>query len=117
MQGYPFMIFAYKAVDEILFLGDLKAAQQSYRKAAEWAEARGDEEGLFVAKLYHDTIKFLATNPDSSVTQVSGWSMILKRNNDPKIQKYAIQKIEQLGGEVIISADGDITVKPPKKDV
>ena len=117
MQGYPFMIFAYKAVDEILFLGDLVAAQKSYSKAADWAKARNDEVGNKLAQLYRNTIKFLATNPDSSHTQVSGWSMVLKRNNDPKIQKYAIQKIEELGGEVVISADGEITVKPPKKDV
>ena len=117
MQNYPFTIFAYKAVDEILFLGDLEAAQESYKKAAQWAEIRDDEIGNHVVKLYRDTIKFLGTNPDSSLTQVSGWSMILERNNDPRIQKHAIQKIRELGGEVIITADGEVTVKPPKKDV
>ena len=116
MQGYPFTVFAYKAVDEIIFLGDLKAAKESYQTAAKWADFRNDESGNHVAKLYRNTIKFLNTNPDSSVTQVSGWSMILERNNDPKIRKYAMQKIEELGGEVIITADGQITVKPPKKD-
>jgi len=117
MKDYTFMIFSYKAVDEILFLGDLKAAIQSYSTAAEWAEQRNDKIGDHVANLYRNTIKFLATNPDSSSTQVSGWYMILQRNNDPRIQKYAIQKIEDLGGEVIMDSDGQITVKPPKKDV
>lgn len=116
MHDYPFMVFAYKAVDEILFLGDLKAARESYRKAAEWAEMRNDKEGDHVAKLYRDTIKFLATNPDSSFTQVSGWATVLRRNNDPKIQKHAIEKIEELGGKVTVDENGDITVKPPKRD-
>lgn len=117
MPNYPFMILAYKAVDEILFLGDLEAAQASYEKAAKWAKKRNDEIGDKVAKLYQDTVAFLATNPDSTITQFSGWMMILDRNNDPKIRKYAMQKIRELGGEVTINADGNITVKPPKKDV
>ena len=117
MENYPFMVLAYKAVDEILFLGDLEAAKNSYTKAAQWAEKSNDEVGDKVAKLYRNTVKFLATNPDPTITQVSGWSLILERNNDPKIQKYAMQKIRELGGEVIISADGEITVKPPEKDV
>ena len=116
MQDYTFMIFAYKAVDEIIFFGDLKAAQKSYSTAAEWAEKRNDEVGKKVSKLYRNTIDFLATNPDSSLTQVSGWSMVLNRNNDPRIQKYAIDKIEELGGEVITSNDGRLIIKPPKKD-
>ena len=117
MQGYPFMIFAYKAVDEILFLGDLQAAQKSYTKAADWAEAKGTEVSTTVAQRYRNTVKFLATDPDPTLTQVAGWSSILYNNNDPKIQRHAIQQIEELGGEVIISADGEITVKPPQKDV
>ena len=116
MPNYPFMIFAYKAVDEILFLGDLKAAKESYKKAAEWAEIRNDKIGNHVVKLYRDTIKFLDTNPDSSMTQIAGWSMILERNNDPRIQNYAIQKIRDVGGQVIIDNEGEITVKPPKKN-
>lgn len=114
MENYPFLVLAYKAVDEILFLGDLKAAKNSYTKAAQWAEKSDDEIGDKVAKLYRSTVKFLATNPDPTITQVSGWSMILERNNDPKIRKYAMQKIRELGGEIIITADGEITVKPPE---
>lgn len=117
MENYPFMVLAYKAVDEILFLGDLKAAKKSYTKAAQWAEENNSETGDKVAKLYQNTVNFLATNPDPTITQVSGWSMILERNNDPKVRKYAMQKIRDLGGEVIINADGEITIKPPKKDV
>lgn len=117
MENYPFMVLAYKAVDEILFLGDLKAAKNSYTKAAQWAEKSNNETGDKVAKLYRNTAKFLATNPDPTITQVSGWMMILERNNDPKVRKYAVQKIEELGGEVTINADGEITVKPPKQDV
>lgn len=117
MENYPFMVLAYKAVDEILFLGDLEAAKNSYTKAAQWAEKSDDEIGDKVAKSYRNTVKFLATNPDPTITQVSGWSMILERNDDPKIRKYVIQKIRELGGEVIVSADGEIIVKPPKKDV
>ena len=116
MPNYPFMILAYKAVDEILFLGDINAAKESYRKAAEWAEIRNDEIGDHVANLYRNTIKFLDTNPDSSIAQVSGWAMILDRNRDPRIQNYAMQKIRELGGEVIVRDNGEITIKPPKKD-
>jgi hypothetical protein len=117
MRDYAFMIFAYKAVDEIIFLGDLDAAQKSYLKAAQWAEIRGDKIGIHVAPLYRATVNFLATNPDSTSTQVSGWYMVLKQNNDPQVQEYAKQKIIELGGEITININGEIIVKPPKKDV
>lgn len=116
MRDYSFMIFAYKAVDEILFFGDLKSAQKSYLTAAEWAEKRNDEIGDKVAKLYRATINFLATNPDSSITQVAGWSMVLNRNNDPKIQRYAIDKIRKLGGQVTTDSNGKLIIKPPEKE-
>lgn len=41
--------------------------------------------------------------------------MIFRNNKDPKIQNYAIQKIESLGGEVTITPDGQLSVKPPEK--
>lgn len=115
MPGNSFMVIAYKAVDEILFLGDLKAAQKSYTKAAEWADQKETEASKDVAKRYRDTVKFLATNPDPTITQVAGWSMILRNNSDPKIKNYAITKIESLGGEVTFNANGEPSVKPPEK--
>lgn len=113
MQNHPYMIFVYKAVDEILFFGNLEAAQKSYLEAARWAE-KDSAVNKNVVQRFRKTVNFLATNPDSSYTQVAGWSMILRANNDPKIQRYAIEKIKKLGGKIIVKADGEIIVKPPK---
>ena len=49
-SSYASYLWTYKAVDEILFLGDTKAAEKSYRMAANWASKRGDEEGNLIAR-------------------------------------------------------------------
>ena len=56
-----YFIWIYKGVDEILFLGDLKAAQHSYEMASEWANIAGAKESAANTKA---TAQFLASNPD-----------------------------------------------------
>lgn len=113
MNSYPFLLFAYKATDEILFLGDLDAAKKSYKQAARWAEMRGDETGEIMSNNYRKTIAFLNSNPDSTKTQISGWTMILQNNQDPKVQQYALKKIEKLGGIVTVNPNGQFKIESP----
>lgn len=115
--NYPFLLWIYKAADEILFLGDLEAAKKSYEKAAKWASVRQDNLGNEMAERYEKTAAFLATNPDPTQAQIGAWMNVLSTAKDKKTVNYVITKLEDLGVRISISADGEITVKPPKKDV
>ena len=116
-EHFPFayLIWAYKATDELLFLGDTKAAQHSYKMAAKWAEARGDSFGKEAAIRPRETAQFLATNPDSRNAQISAWSMILSNANDLKTKQYVFEKIKNLGADITITNDGRVEIKLPEK--
>lgn len=109
--GYPFYLWTYKATDEILFLGDLKAAQKSYETAAQWAKLRNDDLGQKVAQSFENTAAFLATNPDPTKAQIGAWMMILSSARDEKTATYAVKQLNNLGVEVGISDDGKLVVK------
>jgi hypothetical protein len=116
-EHFPFayLIWTYKATDELLFLGDIKAARNSYEMAAKWAEVRGDSFGKEAAIRPRETAQFLATNPDSKNAQISAWSMILSNANDLKTQQYVLEQIKNLGADITITNDGRVEIKLPEK--
>ncbi|MCC0175578.1 hypothetical protein I4641_01105 [Waterburya agarophytonicola K14] len=116
LPGYPFFLWTYKATDEILFLGDLEAAKNSYLMAANWASKRNDDLGNELSDRFITTAKFLASNPDSTEARVGAWSTLLNQAQDSKTQQYVIEQLEKLGAEVNITPDGRLEVRPPESD-
>ncbi|WP_342597089.1 hypothetical protein VKI21_17445 [Cyanobacterium aponinum UTEX 3222] len=110
-----FLLWNYKAVDEILFLGDIEEAKKSYLKAVDWISMEDDKELKPVADRISETVKFLENNPDSKKAQVSAWLTVLNGVFDDKTRQMAIDKIKSLGGDVIIE-NGKINVKLPEND-
>ena len=102
-------VWLYKGVDEILFLGDLKKARQSYLKA----EIANDD---FIAESASDTAQFLTTNPDIRSTQVNTWFLVWNNAKDERIRQLAEAKIESIGGELKVYPDGRVEAMPPKTD-
>lgn len=117
---YPprsYFVWRYKAIDELLFLGDAQAAKQSFEKAAEWASTYSDQESRNVATISRKTAEFLARNPKSKIAQASAWMMILSNTTDPRAQKVAIRRIEALGGKVFMTPEGEVEkIQPPVQD-
>ena len=113
MPGYPFLLWTYKATDEILFLGDLQAAQNSYLTAAEWASKREDELGEKMANRYLQTVQFLASNPDSTEKQIAAWILVLNNAKDEKTKSYALEKLKDLGAEISITKEGQLKITMP----
>lgn len=101
-------LWMYKATDELLFLGDLKAAKQSYQKAAEWAQKSTEKGSDDFAQYAKRMIRFIETNPDTIEGRIGAWSLILSTTNQEIVKQKVIEEIEALGGEVIISPDGRI---------
>ncbi|MGB5636437.1 MAG: hypothetical protein WBM44_29805 [Waterburya sp.] len=112
--NYPFLLWTYKAADEILFLGDIEAARHSNEMAARWARLRQDDLGNEMAGRYDKTANFLASDPDPTQAQFGAWMSILYGTHDPKTQDYILGKLKKLGAEINISPDGRLDIKPPK---
>ena len=113
---YPFFLWTYKATDEILFLGDLKTAENSYKMAATWAELRQDELGEELSQRYQTTAQFLGTNPDPTRAQFGAWMNILSSAKDQKTYEYVIKRLKKLGAKVNVSPNGELNIKPPEFD-
>ncbi|MBE9124832.1 MULTISPECIES: hypothetical protein [unclassified Coleofasciculus] len=111
-----YYIWRYKGIDELLFLGDAQAAQESFENAAEWASTYPDEESQQVAAISRQTAQFLTRNPTSKSAQVSAWSMILQNAVDDRTRQTAINQIESLGGNVIITPEGGVRIQLPQTD-
>lgn len=110
-----YYLWIYKGVDEMLFLGDTKAAQKSYEMAAKWAETYDDPISQARAANARQTAQFLAKDPNSKIARIGAWTMVLSSAPDEKTQERAINQIKALGGEIIVTPEGRIDVKVPKE--
>ncbi|MBE9111952.1 hypothetical protein IQ273_21325 [Nodosilinea sp. LEGE 07298] len=111
-----FYIWRYRGVDELLYLGDAEAAQKSYRIAADWASQSSHPDAPFVAENSQRTADFLARNPLSKQAQVNAWASVLSTAFDDDTRQRAIDRIEELGGTVIISEAGEVSIQFPQDD-
>jgi hypothetical protein len=111
-----YYVWRYKGVDELLFLGNAKAAQQSFRTAATWASKFSDPESQLIANTSQKTAEFLSRNPNSKYAQISTWSMVLNNHADERTQKRAIKEIEALGGKIVTTPEGTNKIIFPSKD-
>lgn len=113
LKSQAYFLWQAKATDELLFLGQPEAAQQSYLKAAEWASLSPDEDKQAIATRSRQTAAFLAENPDSRSAQVASWFNILNSAVDERTQNLAVSQIQKLGGNVEV-IDGNFSVSFPE---
>jgi len=110
-----YLVWVHKAHDELLFLGDAAAASHSYQMAANWASTSDSPIRQRSAQNLQQAAEFLAKNPDSSLSRIASWGMVLRHTADPEIQQVAIEEIEQLGGTVNINAQGHVKIEFPRQ--
>lgn len=114
-QPLSYQVWTYKAIDQLLFLGDTEGAKRSYQMAAQWASQFPDQTSQYIATSSAQTAQFLSTNPDSTRVRVSAWAMIFGNSRDQQTRDLARKNIEGLGGKIIITPT-TLTVKmPPEK--
>lgn len=111
-----YYVWRYKGTDELLFLGDSKAAQHSFEMAAQWASTYADSESQSIAAFSRRTAQFLARNPDSKFAQVATWAQVLSNATDDRTRQIAVERIRALGGDVVTDTDGVPKVKLPPRD-
>lgn len=111
-----FYLWRYKAVDQLLFLGDGEAAQQSFQTAADWARQSSHADAPFIAENSQRTADFLANNPDSRFAQINSWFTVLANAFDDATRQRAIERIEALGGQVVPNERGGFSIQLPTED-
>ncbi|MEH2422228.1 MAG: hypothetical protein V7K48_15325 [Nostoc sp.] len=111
-----YYVWRYKGIDELLFLGNAQAAQQSFATAANWASKFSDAESQLTLNTSQRTAEFLSRNPNSKYAQIATWAMVLNNQVDQRTQKRAIMEIEALGGKVITTPEGTHKIVFPPKD-
>ena len=109
-----YALWIYKAVDELLFLGDSAAAKRSYDNGIEWASYYDDDRSKAVSARMKQMSKFLATNPDSVEAQIGSWFQLLTNARDNTTRQRAIDNIERLGGKIKFTPNG-VTVTVPEE--
>ncbi|MBW4532691.1 MAG: hypothetical protein KME09_02020 [Pleurocapsa minor HA4230-MV1] len=111
-EGY--YLWVYKGIDEMMFLNDIEAAKKSYRTASVWAEQSDHPNAKQSAANTRQTAEFLENDPDSLIAQIGAWTMVLSSTNDTRTQEKALEKIQQLGGEIIVLPDGGVRIRVPE---
>lgn len=111
-----FYVWRYKAVDELLFLGNSEAAQQSFQTAADWARQSSHPDAAIMGESSQRTANFLAANPSSRPAQISAWASVLSNAIDEGTRLKAIEHIEALGGTVTIDESGRASIKSPTEN-
>jgi len=106
-------LWVYKAIDELLFLGDTQAAIKSFQTAAEWSSIINDTPREQSAKR---TAQFLANDPKSKTVQVGAWFNVWTSAPDIETRNLAQRNIERLGGRLEITEDGRVIAYPPQED-
>ncbi|MEB3355554.1 MAG: hypothetical protein VKK04_02320 [Synechococcales bacterium] len=108
-----YYIWRWKGVDELLFLGDSQAAQASFETAADWASAYTDSESEAIAAQSRQTAEFLADDPNSRPAQISAWTSVFYTAVSDDVRQLAISRMQALGAQVSLSADGQLQVQLP----
>lgn len=106
-----YLIWLYKGVDELLFLGDIKAAKHSYTMAADWAKIANDTR---IENAARGTVEYLSSNPDSRQAQVGAWFLVWVNSRNQNTRKMAQSNVEKLGGKIVLGENGQVFAVPPK---
>lgn len=106
-----YLVWRFKGLDEFLFLRDYAAAQVSLATAAQWVQQSDTPDRETIADSLQQTANFLAQNPTGQEAQIGAWAQVLAQAADDATRAIAIENIEALGGEIIISERGVASIR------
>jgi hypothetical protein len=107
-QPSAYVVWRYKATDQLLFLGDAKGARESYLKAAEWADKASlsgkklVEDPKFSAESSRQSAQWLEQEQDLTKAQIGAWSLVLQNATDKKTVEIIAQELNKLGMKIEI---------------
>lgn len=109
-------VWRQKGIEELLFLGDAGASQESFSTAAEWAAVSNLPNRDRLAENSQQTADFLEQNPDSKNAQFTSWATVLRTAPDDLTRQLAFEAIVDLGGQVLENPDGSFQLVAPPED-
>lgn len=98
-----YYLWFYKGLDELLFLGNIPSAKNSYLSASQWARLSPSPASNQLADTAEKMTEYLKKNPDSRGLRISSWMLIYHNTLDQRVKDYVVGQIRQLGGNVIVS--------------
>ena len=110
-----YLVWIYKGINELLFLGRTQDAKQSYLTASEWAKIENSETSIPIGQRALETVQFLENNPDSRSARASAWMMILGNAREEEVRQLALQQLDQLGAQITIDGN-NLSVTIPEDD-
>ncbi|MBD2103010.1 hypothetical protein [Leptolyngbya sp. FACHB-261] len=108
-----YLVWRYKAIDQLLFLGDRQGGAASFAQAANWAERFAHDPTA--AAVSRQTAQFLQGGRDLRAAQMSAWTMVLTQAVDERTAAIARQQILDLGGQIKQKPDGSWGVSLPPR--
>jgi hypothetical protein len=94
-----FIVWRYKGLDELLLLGDIPAAINSYEMAAKWTLGTSQ---AYLAPIFQQTADFLKQDPNSVPARFQSWLEVYlqaKNIGDRRTQERAEQALFALGAQ------------------
>ena len=114
-QKWAHQVWFFKAIDELLFLGETQEAIKSYEKAAEWVAIADRKETAGFYGIYKGTAEFLKQNPDSRKARFGAWMMAFRNAPDDKTRIFILQNLKELGAKITVE-NGDLSIELPDAD-
>lgn len=105
------VLWRYKALDQLLLLGDVPGAIRSLSKTAEWVESQ--DPGL--AEVFRNTARFLQENPDSTAPRFWAWTTVYYQSTDKFVRQRAKEEIIKMGGKVEETQTGEVQFIAPTR--
>lgn len=109
-----FQVWRFKALDQLLLLGDTPGAIQSFDKAADWTRETSYAE---IEPILRGTADYLRSEPNSKPVRVMAWGSVYEQaiaTGDKQTATRAKQEILALGGR-FVEQDGKILIVPPPR--
>jgi tetratricopeptide (TPR) repeat protein len=108
-----YYLWRVKGIDEYLFLDRAEAAARSMEMSANWGRIVNTEESRRVANISQEQAQGIRSNPDSKRVRIMAWGSIIENAVDPVAVQLAIRKIHELGGTVVMDANGRARIGIP----
>jgi tetratricopeptide (TPR) repeat protein len=111
-----YMVWRYKATDQLLFMGDAKGARESYLQASDWAEKASlsgqklVDDPKLAAELSRQSAQWLEQERDLTKAQIAAWSLVLGNATDKKTVEIVAQELDKLGMKIEIKDDRPVVV-------
>ncbi|MDJ0649552.1 MAG: hypothetical protein QNJ60_12680 [Xenococcaceae cyanobacterium MO_188.B19] len=94
------LLWLYKAYDELLFLGDIKAAEFSYNQAKQLLSQHQQNSQKVINSIYFPNTQSLNKNSDIIQAQITAWSTVLPHVRDTANKQKIITRISNLKTEL-----------------